>query len=80
MKADEENECLIKINKIVIDTCTFLKNKTSFETNQKVLGMINVLRGITIKICTGTNFETSEDRKHKKNHQRISNVLQGVLG
>ena len=33
-KADDENEDLIKINKIVSVISKFLKNETSFETNQ----------------------------------------------
>ena len=40
-KVDDANEDLIKINKIVNDIRNFLKNETSFETNQEVLGMRN---------------------------------------
>ena len=63
---DDTNEDLIKTNKIVSDIRTFLKNETSFETNQEVLGMRNVFRGITIKSWTENNFETSEDHKCNK--------------
>ena len=60
IKSNDTKEDLIKINKIVRDISKFIKNETSFETNQEFLGMRNVFRRIIIKICTGNNFETSE--------------------
>ena len=66
IKADDTNEDLIKVNKIVSDMSEFLKNETSFETNQEAFGMRNVFRGIRMKSWTGNNFETNEDRKHNK--------------
>ena len=60
IKSNDTKEDLIKINKIVRDISKFIKNETSFETNQIFLGMRNVFRRIIIKICTGNNFETSE--------------------
>ena len=65
-KSDDANEYSIKINKIVIDTSKFLNNDTSFEINQEILGIRNVFRGTLIKIWTGNNFGTSDDRKHNK--------------
>ena len=53
-----KNEDSSKIDKIVRELSKFLKNETTFETNQEVLGMI--------KIWIGNNLETSEDRKHNK--------------
>ena len=44
----------------------FLNNETSFEANQEMMGMRNVLRGIVIKSCTCDDFDASEDRKHNK--------------
>ena len=64
IKVDDTNEDLLKANKIVSDTSEFLKNETSFETNQEAFGMRNVFRGIRMKSWTGNNFETNEDRKH----------------
>ena len=43
-----------------------LKNETSFETNQEMLGMKNVLRGAVIKSQKGSNFEMSANCKNDK--------------
>ena len=48
------------------DVSRHLKNKTSFEINQEILGMRNLFRGIVVKSWIGNNFETSVDHEHNK--------------
>ena len=65
-KVDDANEGSIKINKIVSYIRKLLNNERRFETNQEMLGMRNVFRGIVIKSWTGNDFDASNDRKFNK--------------
>ena len=65
-RSEDANEDSMTINKIVSEISELLNNETSFETNQESLGLRNAFRRITIKIWTGNNFGTSDDRKYNK--------------
>ena len=65
-KEYDTSEDVVKINSIVNDISVCFKNEIIFETNQEILGLRNVCRGILIKIWIGNNFETTEDHKCNK--------------
>ena len=65
-RVDASSEDVAKINSLLNDISRYLKNEKSFESNQEMLGMRNMFRGIVVKSWTGNNFETSADCKHNK--------------
>ena len=65
-KVDVKSKDVDKINRMLNGISQYFGNEESFETNQEILVVHNVFRGIVVKSWEGNDIEVSADYKHNK--------------
>ena len=65
-KADSKNVDQVETNVIISDIHKFLNKESNYQTNQELIGLMNVFRGIAVQCWIGDNFNNNDDRKHNK--------------
>ena len=62
-KEESKNACQLKINAIIVDIQKFLNKESDYQTNQELIGLRNVFRGMAVQFWIGGAFNNNDDRK-----------------
>ena len=65
-KVDSKNVEQDKINTIISDIQKFLDKEPNFQTNQELIGLRNIFRGIAVQLWICDDFNNNDDKKHNK--------------
>ena len=65
-KLDLKSKDVDKINRTLNGISECFGNEESFETNQEILRILNMIRGIVFKSWKGNGIEVRNDYKHNK--------------